>query len=481
MVNGTFSLELDPVFVIPTCRLRDVPKTVEAYDQNFHDYERKLDILVFDDSPLALHKRYYNLLEKMPTFNDVYYIGPREKEKFLDYIIKRTGIVMADSVINKIFRPSYGGNRNFTLAYTIGRKFISSDDDMRPYGYVTKEQSTLENNEILKARIVKDSETLEKVQNDVAGAFLTILGEQSSTIYLPYGEYAKDPHYDLFTNTVNNSSKNVDKATESVVSLEPLKTSIDDTKIALAQSFRSGTSDMDSIELLYLSLDSEKDNPGSVSDIYAISAFKPFITKTNWRFDCGVSGYDNTKGLPPFFPTTYRFEDYVYRLWSTKKDVATAHVNCIQHHDRNQYMRQSIAYDIFNETIANFLKENLYKTLDGTSDYKISFSYDGRVNQKMTDEILDEIKGLDSYIQEIERKEKNPEKKQSLNEMRNNLRFVFYHYNSDMFFRNFSAAVDEEMYTIKDAMAYWQNILEMSWFMTKMDMLPSTKVSNKRK
>ena len=31
------------------------------------------------------------------------------------------------------FRPSYGGNRNFTLMHTLGGLIVSSDDDMHAY------------------------------------------------------------------------------------------------------------------------------------------------------------------------------------------------------------------------------------------------------------------------------------------------------------------------------------------------------------
>ena len=50
-------------------------------------------------------------------------------------------------------------------------------------------------------------------------------------------------------------------------------------------------------------------------EFYVLENFRPVITNKNWRMDCGVAGYDNTFGLPPFFPTRLRFEDYIYRLW----------------------------------------------------------------------------------------------------------------------------------------------------------------------
>jgi hypothetical protein len=32
-------------------------------------------------------------------------------------------------VVKNLFRPSYGGNRNYTLVYTLGSLMVSADDD----------------------------------------------------------------------------------------------------------------------------------------------------------------------------------------------------------------------------------------------------------------------------------------------------------------------------------------------------------------
>ena len=39
-----------------------------------------------------------------------------------------------------------------------------------------------------------------------------------------------------------------------------------------------------------------------LNDVYVLVNFRPAVTKMNWRMDCGVAGYDNTFGLPPFLP-----------------------------------------------------------------------------------------------------------------------------------------------------------------------------------
>ena len=87
------------------------------------------------------------------------------------------------------------------------------------------------------------------------------------------------------------------------------------------------------------------------NDVYVLDNFRPVVTNKNWRIDCGVGGYDNRLGLPPFFPTRLRFEDYIYRLWIQQDGVVSAHTDAVQTHIKNNYMRNPLAMDVFNEEI----------------------------------------------------------------------------------------------------------------------------------
>ena len=123
----------DLYFVIPTYRLRDVGETVEHYDEHFWRNGHSVPMIVFDDSSPANQEKYYPLLEQTKTHNDLYYVGPREKEQFLAYLNGRLRDKRLEGLVKNLFRPSYGGNRNFTLMYTLGGLMVSADDDMRPY------------------------------------------------------------------------------------------------------------------------------------------------------------------------------------------------------------------------------------------------------------------------------------------------------------------------------------------------------------
>ena len=48
-----------------------------------------MPILVFDDSSPANQEKYFPLLEQTRTHNDLYCVGPREKEQFLGYLNAR--------------------------------------------------------------------------------------------------------------------------------------------------------------------------------------------------------------------------------------------------------------------------------------------------------------------------------------------------------------------------------------------------------
>jgi hypothetical protein len=113
------------IFTIPTYRLRDVPETIETYDEHFWSNGHSVKMMVFDDSSLANHQKYYSLLEHTKTANELYYVGPQEKEQFLDFLKRKLRDKNLTSLVRSLFRPSYGGNRNFTLMYTLGAFMVS--------------------------------------------------------------------------------------------------------------------------------------------------------------------------------------------------------------------------------------------------------------------------------------------------------------------------------------------------------------------
>src|SRR5712664_3307939 len=145
----------DLSFVIPTYRLREVGETVEHYDEHFWRNGHAVRMIVFDDSSPANQEKYYPILEQTKTHNDLYYVGPGEKEQFLAYLNGRLRDRRLEGLVKNLFRPSYGGNRNYTLMYTLGGLVVSADDDMRPYTLMEHHPESLAADEVSRGRLHK--------------------------------------------------------------------------------------------------------------------------------------------------------------------------------------------------------------------------------------------------------------------------------------------------------------------------------------
>src|SRR5579863_2867592 len=145
----------DLFFVIPTYRLRDVGEAVEHYDEHFRRNGYSVPMIVFDDSSPANQQKYYSLLEQTRTHHELYYVGPQEKEQFLAYLNGRLRDRKLESLVKNLFRPSYGGNRNCTLMYTLGGLMISSDDDMRPFALMEDSPESLAVDEVCRGKLLK--------------------------------------------------------------------------------------------------------------------------------------------------------------------------------------------------------------------------------------------------------------------------------------------------------------------------------------
>src|ERR1700737_1529839 len=189
-------------FVIPTYRLRDVAETIDAYDEHFWRNGHDVRIVVFDDGTSANRDRYYSLLEANSTYNPVYYVGPREKEQFLAHVTSRLRDKKLGALVKSLFRPSYGGNRNYTLMYTLGELLVSADDDMRPHALMDTHPESLGDHEVAHGRLLKTSERVVTKSFDILTAFLDVVGQRVSEVPANHvrGAMIVDSAMDLETN-----------------------------------------------------------------------------------------------------------------------------------------------------------------------------------------------------------------------------------------------------------------------------------------
>src|SRR5262249_45678797 len=229
----------------------------------------------------------------------------------------------------------------------------SADDDMRPYTLMEHSPESLNPDEVCRGRLYKLGRNgYSRKSFDILTSFLDVLGRPVAQVPDNYerGELLLDTAMDLET----NATRGLTRENSLLVQRGPLP---DAAVVKMAQTFRSGTNDIDAIDYVEMFLDDEgQTNPDDLNEVYVLVNFRPVVTKRNWRMDCGVAGYDNTFGLPPFFPTRLRFEDYIYRLWVQQADVAAAHVDAAQNHTKSNYMRNPPAAEIFNEEVSNLLK-----------------------------------------------------------------------------------------------------------------------------
>jgi hypothetical protein len=463
----------DLSFVIPTYRLRDVGETVEQYDQHFWRNGHTLNLIVFDDSSPANQQKYFELLEHTRTH--MFYVGPQEKEQFLAYLNGRLHDARLEGLVRNLFRPSYGGNRNCALMYTLGGLLVSSDDDMRPYALMEDSPESLETDEISRGRLRKaGSGHYVHKSFDIIGAFKDVLGK---TVVETPENYERG---ELLVDSAMHLETNATKGMALENSLVLQRGAVADAAVVkMAQTFRSGTNDIDAIDFVDLFLaDEDQLDPDGLNDLYVLVNFRPAVTNRNWRMDCGVAGYDNTFGLPPFFPTRLRFEDYIYRLWVQQDGIVAAHVDAAQHHTRSNYMRNPPAAEIFNEEVSNLIKRNVKDSVSRIDELGVSFDYDGAVTADDAQEVLSKIVGLHERAVQAASRAKDPQRVEALHVFSGSLLKAFYGFEPDFFQQNLARIVDDVISVIKGSIELWPTLVEISYLQKGRHGLPMRRVQN---
>jgi hypothetical protein len=312
---------------------------------------------------------------------------------------------------------------------------------------------------------------------DIVTSFLDVLGKPASQVPDNYdrGELLVDTAMDLETNT----TKGLSRENSLLLQRGPLA---DTSVVRMAQTFRSGTNDIDAVDYVEMFLEDEgQTNPDDLNQVYVLVNFRPVVTKQNWRMDCGVAGYDNTYGLPPFFPTRLRFEDYIYRLWVQQEGVAAAHVDAAQNHIKSNYMRNPLAAEIFNEEVSNLLKRKIKSSITRLDELSIAFDYEGEVTAQDAQEVLDKISRLYGRALEAVEIATGPERTEALRLFAANLHKAFYGFEPDFFQQNMLRIVDDVVSVIKGSIELWPTLVEICYFQKDRKGLPQVRVANQAK
>jgi hypothetical protein len=358
--------------------------------------------------------------------------------------------------------------------YTLGALFVSNDDDMRPFAFMETSPESLADDEVCHGRLRKTGQNgYTKKSFDILTSFLDVLGKKVAEVPENYerGDLLVDTATDLETNATKGLAR------ENSLMLKRGRVA-DDAVVKMAQTFRSGTNDVDAIDFVDMFLDDESSaNLDAVNDVYVLENFRPVVTNLNWRMDCGVAGYDNTAGLPPFFPTRLRFEDYIYRLWIQQDGIVAAHVDAAQNHSKSTYMRNPPASEILNEEIANLLKRKIKSTITRLDDLTIAFDYDGEVLAQDAEEILTKIRALHAKATEAARAAP-PERAVTLQLFAENLDKTFYGFEPDFFQQNLQYVVNDVVSVVKGTMEIWPTLVEICYFEKSRRGLPQIRVEN---
>jgi hypothetical protein len=463
----------EPLFVIPTCRLRDVGDTVEAYDRHFTEHGHALRMMVFDDSGPLLHRRYFSELTRRRTKNELFYVGPAEKAALCDDLVSRLGESSLAPLVHELFRPSYGGNRNYTLLYSLGFFLVSADDDMRPHALVDEDGTSFASNEICRGKVVKANDVPREVRTfDTLGAFLDVLGKPASRV--PEGYASGDYLVDTATDLETNATREFARSNALLLHDGPVNA---DAVVKMAQTFRSGTNDVDALDFIELFLrDDAQTSLDTQADVYVLNGFRPVVTNKNWRMDCGVAAYDNMAGLPPFFPTRLRFEDYIYRLWIQQPGIVAAHVPAAQNHARSLYLRNPPASEILNEEVANLLKRKIRTTVTELRELGVSFEYDGELEAEEAEIILDKMHRLMNRVLRAAEVSENSPRRDELLRFAATLHATFYGFDPDCFARGLELMLKESVRRIKGSLELWPLLLEICDPHTRRRDLPQTRL-----
>jgi hypothetical protein len=157
-----------------------------------------------------------------------------------------------------------------------------------------------------------------------------------------------------------------------------------------------------------------------------------------------------------------------------------AHVDAVQNHVRNNYMRSPLVSEIFNEEISNLLKRKIKDSVYYLDDLTIKFGYTGEVTLQDSEEIMEKITAVYSDTIKAANKTQDEERKQSLQMFGANLSRVFYGFEPDFFQQNVSRIVDDVVSQFQAALEIWPTLVEICYFQKDKKDLPQTRVKNQK-
>jgi hypothetical protein len=295
---------------------------------------------------------------------------------------------------------------------------------MRPHALIEDSPESLQRDEISRGKLMKGDDT--RIINksfDLLTSFYDVLGRRVGDLPANYekGELLVDTAMDLETN--------VSKGFAGDNALLLKRGSLPNQAVVkIAQTFRTGTNDVDALDFVQMYLRNESQHQLNL----------------------------------------HEFE-------------RSLRVDAVQTHVKNNYMRNPLAMDVFNEEICTLLKKKIRASLTGVDDLSIRFTYNGEVSLNDTKEILEKITGVHEQILESARRTKDAKRRQALTLFAENLARAASTGLSQIFFQqNITRIVDDVIRVIHASLELWPTLVEICYFHKDKKDLPQLRVKNKK-
>jgi hypothetical protein len=147
---------------------------------------------------------------------------------------------------------------------------------------------------------------------------------------------------------------------------------------------------------------------------------------------------------------------------------------------KNNYMRNPLAMDVFNEEICILLKKKIKASVEKLEDLSIRFGYNGEVTLQDTQEILGKITGVRDLVARTAESARDEKRRQALLLFNESLTRCFYGFEPDFFQQNVTRIVDDVVSVIRGALEIWPTLVEICYFQKDKKDFPQIRVKNKR-
>ena len=147
---------------------------------------------------------------------------------------------------------------------------------------------------------------------------------------------------------------------------------------------------------------------------------------------------------------------------------------------KNNYMRNPLATEVFNEELCGLLKTKIKDSVYQRDDLFIKFHYQGEVTLQDSEEILTRIASVHAQVLAAVKEAPGEERRQSLQLFADSLSKAFYGFEPDFFQQNVSRIVDDVVGQIHASLEIWPTLVEVCYYYKDKKPLPQTRVKNKR-